>query len=121
MPRRVSGRASLAGRPQRDVGLEVAVLEAHLGLRREREDHRLRPSVVAEHGRVERDDASHACDVREAPEQKPPKAAALQFVRKVSGYRVPSRANAHAFDEAVVEVTAASRRLLDGLRPGARA
>jgi len=46
--------------------------------------------------------------------------AALQFVRKVSGYRVPSRANAHAFDEAVVEVTA-SRRLLDGLRPGARA
>jgi hypothetical protein len=47
--------------------------------------------------------------------------AALQFVRKVSGYRVPSRANAHAFDEAVVEVTAASRRLLDGLRPGARA
>ncbi len=47
--------------------------------------------------------------------------AALQFVRKVSGYRVPSRANAQAFDEAVVEVSAASRRLLEGLRPGARA
>ena len=47
--------------------------------------------------------------------------AALQFVRKVSGYRVPSRANAPAFDEAVVEVSAASRRLLEGLRPGARA
>ncbi len=47
--------------------------------------------------------------------------AALQFVRKVSGYRVPSRANAQSFDRAVVEVTAASRRLLEGLRPGARA
>lgn len=47
--------------------------------------------------------------------------AALQFIRKVSGYRVPSRANAQFFDQAVVEVTAASRRLLDGLRPAARA
>jgi hypothetical protein len=47
--------------------------------------------------------------------------AALQFVRKVSGYRVPSRANADAFDRAVMEVTAASRRMLDDLRPGARA
>jgi hypothetical protein len=47
--------------------------------------------------------------------------AALQFVRKVSGYRVPSRANAEPFDAAVAEITAASRRLLDGLRPGARA
>ena len=40
-------------------------------------------------------------------------AAALQFVRKVSGYRVPSQRNRDAFDEAVVEVAAASRRLLD--------
>jgi hypothetical protein len=47
--------------------------------------------------------------------------AALQFVRKVSGYRVPSRANADVFDRAVIEVTAASRRMLDDLRPGARA
>ena len=40
-------------------------------------------------------------------------AAALQFVRKVSGYRVPSQRNRDAFDEAVFEVAAASRRLLD--------
>ena len=31
-------------------------------------------------------------------------AAALQFVRKISGYRQPSRANAEAFDAAVAEV-----------------
>ncbi len=42
-------------------------------------------------------------------------AAALQYVRKVSGYRSPSRANAVAFDEAVLEVAAASRRLLDAV------
>ncbi len=42
-------------------------------------------------------------------------AAALQFVRKVSGYRQPSRANAEAFDAAVAEVSAASRRLLEML------
>ena len=42
-------------------------------------------------------------------------AAALQFVRKVSGYRVPSRKNAEAFDGAVAEVAAASKRLLESL------
>ena len=42
-------------------------------------------------------------------------AAALQFVRKISGYRQPSRANAEAFDVAVAEVTEASRRLLSQL------
>jgi hypothetical protein len=44
-------------------------------------------------------------------------AAALQFVRKISGYRQPSRRNAAAFDAAVEEITAASRRLLDALSP----
>lgn len=39
-------------------------------------------------------------------------AAALQFVRKVSGYRAPSRANAAAFEAAVAEIAAATRRLL---------
>ena len=39
--------------------------------------------------------------------------AALQFVRKVSGYRKPSAANERAFDEAVAEVAAASKRLLE--------
>ncbi len=42
-------------------------------------------------------------------------AAALQFVRKVSGYRVPSRRNAAAFEAAVADVAAASSRLLDRL------
>ena len=41
--------------------------------------------------------------------------AALQYVRKVSGYRVPSKKNAEAFDEAVREVTESSRRLLDAV------
>jgi hypothetical protein len=44
------------------------------------------------------------------------RAAALQFVRKISGYRAPSRANQQAFDEAVQEVTAATTRLLEGLQ-----
>jgi hypothetical protein len=42
-------------------------------------------------------------------------AAALQYVRKVSGYRRPSPANEHAFNHAVEEVAAASRRLLDAV------
>lgn len=42
-------------------------------------------------------------------------AAALQYVRKVSGYRQPSRRNAEAFERAVAEVTAASERLLAAL------
>ena len=43
------------------------------------------------------------------------RAAALQYVRKISGYRKPSRANEAAFAAAVDEVAAASLRLLDGL------
>ncbi|GIV95977.1 MAG: hypothetical protein KatS3mg057_0634 [Herpetosiphonaceae bacterium] len=42
-------------------------------------------------------------------------AAALQFVRKVTGYRVPSQANRAIFDQAVLEIAAATRTLLDGL------
>ena len=41
--------------------------------------------------------------------------AARQFIRKVSGYRTPSRANEEAFNSAVAEVCAASRKLLDSL------
>lgn len=47
-------------------------------------------------------------------------AAALQFVRKISGYRSPSRANRAVFDAAVAEVAESSNRLLSSLRPGAR-
>jgi hypothetical protein len=43
------------------------------------------------------------------------RAAALQYVRKISGFTRPSRANQEAFDRAIAEVTAASRRLLDDL------
>ncbi len=43
------------------------------------------------------------------------RAAALQFVRKISGYRTPSRANEAAFEAAVDEISSASRRLLDAL------
>jgi hypothetical protein len=41
--------------------------------------------------------------------------AALQYVRKISGFTKPSRANQEAFELAVDEVAAASRRLLDSL------
>jgi hypothetical protein len=44
------------------------------------------------------------------------RAAALQFVRKISGYRVPSVANRPAFDGAVDEVMAATTRLLESLQ-----
>jgi len=49
------------------------------------------------------------------------RAAALQFVRKISGYRAPSEANQPVFDAAVDDVSTATTRLLAGLRPGARA
>lgn len=42
-------------------------------------------------------------------------AAALQYVRKISGYRKPSRANEQAFNRAVEDIAAASRMLLDSL------
>jgi hypothetical protein len=42
-------------------------------------------------------------------------AAALQFVRKLSGYRAPAQRNAEVFDQAVREVADAAQRLLDGL------
>jgi hypothetical protein len=41
--------------------------------------------------------------------------ASLQYVRKISGFNKPSQANAEAFERAVEEVTASTRRLIDGL------
>jgi len=41
--------------------------------------------------------------------------AALQYVRKVSGYRKPSRANTAAFEAAVAEIATSTRHLLDSL------
>ena len=43
------------------------------------------------------------------------RASALQFVRKLSGFNVPSRANADAFNHAVDEVADTARRLLRSL------
>ena len=42
-------------------------------------------------------------------------AASLQFVRKLSGFSAPSKANAVAFERAVDEVSATARRLIDSL------
>ena len=42
-------------------------------------------------------------------------AAALQFVRKISGYRVPSRANEAVFDGAIDDIAAVSHGLLQSL------
>lgn len=42
-------------------------------------------------------------------------AAARQYVRKLSGYRTPSRANQAVFDAAIEEVAAATRRMLAAL------
>jgi hypothetical protein len=41
--------------------------------------------------------------------------AALQYVRKISGFRKPARANQEAFDAAVLEIAAVSRALLERL------
>ena len=46
-------------------------------------------------------------------------AAAVQYVRKISGSTHPSQANQEAFDQAVAEVAAATNRLLDGLSTNA--
>ena len=42
-------------------------------------------------------------------------AAARQFVRKISGFREPSRKNAEAFEAAVKDIASSSRRLLDAV------
>ncbi len=49
------------------------------------------------------------------------RAAALQYVRKLSGYRVPSQANRAAFDAAVEDIAAVTERLLSELVAGRRA
>ena len=44
------------------------------------------------------------------------RAAALQFVRKVSGFRKPSRVNEEAFERAVEEVAQATQKLLENVK-----
>jgi hypothetical protein len=50
-----------------------------------------------------------------APTDQELSEAALQFVRKVTGYRQPSKANERAYEKAVVEISAATRALFDDL------
>ena len=52
------------------------------------------------------------------PGEEDIQAAALQYVRKVSGYRKPSRANQAAFDLAVAQIAEATQVLLAGLQSG---
>ena len=49
------------------------------------------------------------------------RAAALQYVRKVSGFRAPASHNAAAFDQAVDDIAKATARLLDTLQVRGRA
>lgn len=53
-----------------------------------------------------------------APTDEELRAAALQFVRKISGFNRPSQANQATFDQAVEEVAQSSRRLIVGLVAG---
>jgi hypothetical protein len=69
-----------------------------------------------------RDSLASMCrNIRQLHNFEPPatdeevRAAALQYVRKISGQTKPSQANAEAFERAVDAVTAASRELLDAL------
>jgi hypothetical protein len=56
-------------------------------------------------------------DFENPPSDEEVHAAALQFVRKISGYRQPSRKNQVAFDSAVQDIGQATRRLLESLNP----
>ena len=53
--------------------------------------------------------------VNYTPTEEEIQAAALQFVRKVSGYRKPSRANQEAFEQAVADIALTTRTLLETL------
>jgi hypothetical protein len=55
---------------------------------------------------------------RELPTSMELHDAALQFVRKISGFRVPSRANQKAFDKAVKSVASVSGKLFNELQAG---
>ena len=58
-------------------------------------------------------------DYDEPASEEEIEAASLQYVRKISGFRKPSKVNQEVFDRAVEQVTAASRELLLSLTPTA--
>jgi len=53
--------------------------------------------------------------LEDGPTEEEIQAAALQFVRKISGYRKPSKANQRVFDRAIREISRSSTKLLDDL------
>lgn len=55
-------------------------------------------------------------DPEHFPDEEQIRAAALQYIRKVSGYQKPSRNNQLAFDQAVSEVAASTRMLLEHIQ-----
>jgi hypothetical protein len=59
-------------------------------------------------------------DYEEPPTDEDIEAAALQFVRKISGFRKPSKVNEPAFNKAVGDIFASSRELLDSLTPSSK-
>ena len=75
--------------------------------------------------RLEAREKPHVPQHQDAPHFEPPatddevRAAALQFVRKLSGTTHPSKANAEAFERAIDEVTHAARHLLASLHTAA--
>jgi hypothetical protein len=58
-------------------------------------------------------------NVEPAANEEEAHAASLQFVRKISGYRKPSRANEEAFERAVDEIAAIAWRLINELETSA--
>lgn len=56
-----------------------------------------------------------------APTDEELRDAALQFVRKISGYRAPSKTNEKAFNRAVAGVTRVSQKMFDELVAGQKA
>jgi hypothetical protein len=55
-------------------------------------------------------------DPEHFPVEEEIRAAALQYIRKVSGYRQPSRINQLVFEQAVTEVAASTRTLLENIQ-----
>jgi hypothetical protein len=55
-------------------------------------------------------------DPEHFPVEEEIRAAALQYIRKVSGYRQPSRINQLTFEQAVTEVAASTRTLLENIQ-----
>jgi hypothetical protein len=108
------------------IGREAGSGREPEAVRRATGDHEREPTPAEAAGRKARGDGrsklARMCkNIRTLHNFEPPatheeiRASALQYVRKISGYNKPSRANAEAFDRAVDAVAAASSQLLSEL------